>query len=196
EEGLDVRIAPGIDTPTGGKIMRRSSRLTAKQSQQLTAAARAKHPILAKNIGIRAAYLECANECMSQILRNSGFLAGLDGLKASPEQRIEHVHQLRVGIRRLRACWKLFGDVANPPEPLAEALKQYFRVLGEARDNDVIQTDRLPRLMLARILPYTGLPAKRSASIAASLTTQAASPDIQETLLDLVEYREMYVDEL
>jgi triphosphatase len=196
EEGLDVRIAPGIDTPTGGKIMRRSSRLTAKQSQQLTAAARAKHPILAKNIGIRAAYLECANECMSQILRNSGFLAGLDGLKASPEQRIEHVHQLRVGIRRLRACWKLFGDVANPPEPLAEALKQYFRVLGQARDNDVIQTELLPRLMHAGMPPDTDLPAKRSAGKAASLATLAASPDFQETLLDLLEYLVIYGDEL
>src|SRR5690606_21751682 len=54
----------------------------------------------------------------------------------------------------------------------------------------------LPRLMHAGMPPDTDLPAKRSAGKAASLATLAASPDFQETLLDLLEYLVIYGDEL
>lgn len=49
----------------------------------------------------------------------------------------EHVHQLRVGLRRLRTALRLF-DGARPGDALAEGSAQLFRQLGAARDQAAI----------------------------------------------------------
>jgi len=175
---------------------RRPRRPNPRQVQRLAAAVRAGQPCLPADIGIRAAYLECANDCMSQIIRNSGFLAGLDSMKPGHEQRIEYVHQIRVGIRRLRTCWQLFGDTANPPERLMAALKQHFRVLGQARDQDVIQTELLPRLMQAGMPPDTTQAAIDVHDEPATRALLVASPEFQGSLLDLLEHLVLYGDGL
>ncbi|MFA7669506.1 MAG: CYTH and CHAD domain-containing protein, partial [Burkholderiaceae bacterium] len=182
------------DTPPQGRA--RSPKLSPQHVQRLAAAVRAGQPLLSPDAGIQAAYLQCANDCMSQIIRNSGFLAGLDSMKTSNEQRIEYVHQIRVGIRRLRACWQLFGDVATPPESLRERLKQHFSVLGQARDLDVIQTELLPRLMTAGMPPdATQAPIDHSEE-STQRARKVAAPEFQQTLLDLLEHLVLYGDAL
>lgn len=60
----------------------------------------------------------------------------------------EYLHQLRVGLRRLRACVGLLAFVA-PREafaPLADELKWLGNALGPARDWDVFMTTTLPPL--------------------------------------------------
>lgn len=70
--------------------------------------------------------------CLQHILPNASQLA--DGLFAP-----EHVHQLRVGLRRLRSALALFKglDAAADDETLAELSAALFRSLGAARDGDV-----------------------------------------------------------
>lgn len=191
-ESLHVRSAP---QPSAG-TRRPVPKLDHRHVQRLAAPVRAGQPALPADIGIRRAYLECANDCMSQIIRNGTFLAGVDGMKTSPEQRIEYVHQLRVGIRRLRACWRLFGDTAREPGPLVESLKHYFAVLGQARDQDVIQTELLPRLIQAGMPPDTTEAILHPSDEPAARARVAATPEFQQTLLDLLEYLVLYGDTL
>lgn len=70
--------------------------------------------------------------CLQQILPNASQLA--DGLFAP-----EHLHQLRVGLRRLRSALALFKglDPAADDETLADLSAALFRSLGAARDGDV-----------------------------------------------------------
>ncbi|NLC35579.1 MAG: CHAD domain-containing protein [Alcaligenaceae bacterium] len=179
----------------GGKPARLPA-LAAEHVLRLAAPARAGQLTLAPDASLGAAYLECANDCASQIIRNSSFLAGVDGMKTSHEQRIEYVHQIRVGIRRLRTCWQLFGKAAECPDDLLENLKHHFQIFGQARDLDVIQTELLPRLIHAGMPPNTApdtLEISDTSSARAGLT---AAPEYQQVLLDLLEHLVLYGDKL
>jgi len=90
------------------------------------------------NYSDRAAGFEafCAvvDECLAQITRNA---IGL--VEGDPSLRVDHVHQLRVGIRRLRSGLRSFQDWAPaPPAELVEGLRALFATLGLSRDNDVL----------------------------------------------------------
>lgn len=170
--------------------------LNTQHIQRLAAPVRAGQSTLPVDISLDEAYLECANDCMGQIIRNSTFLAGVDGMKTTHELRIEYAHQIRVGIRRLRACWQLFGKAAGYPESLLKDLKHHFRLLGQARDLDVIQTELLPRLMQAgmppSMAPHT-LDTPDQSPTRAGLT---ATAEFQLVLLDLLEHLVIRGDEL
>lgn len=73
--------------------------------------------------------------CQTQILLNAAPIAG-------GEFGPEHVHQLRVGLRRLRSGLRLFDGLLPDLQPallvLSEAAAEYFRLLGDTRDGDVL----------------------------------------------------------
>jgi triphosphatase len=71
--------------------------------------------------------------CADQILANASQVA-------SGEHASEHVHQLRVGLRRLRSALQLFEPAAGDAE-LTEAAAVLFRRLGAARDLVVIDAE-------------------------------------------------------
>lgn len=74
------------------------------------------------------------DECLAQITRNA---IGL--IEGDPARRVEHVHQLRVGIRRLRSALRSFGGWTQPPPAeLVAGLRSVFDMLGKARDSDVL----------------------------------------------------------
>ena len=57
----------------------------------------------------------------------------------------EHIHQARVGLRRLRSALKHFADWSTQIDPTWEAaLAAIFSALGQSRDNDAIQDSVLP----------------------------------------------------
>jgi triphosphatase len=91
---------------------------------------------------------EMLRNCLAQVLPNASEIgAGRFGP--------EHVHQLRVGLRRLRTALREFGDVASDagrPERNAQrdvALKRVFTRLGETRDRDALAASLLPALQAA-----------------------------------------------
>jgi triphosphatase len=90
-----------------------------------------------------AALRRIALACMAQMQANeAGFLAGRDP---------EYLHQLRVGLRRLRSCMSLLRKHV-PPEritPLIEELRGLGRALNPPRDWDVFMTETLPPLQAA-----------------------------------------------
>jgi inorganic triphosphatase YgiF len=82
------------------------------------------------------AFGKVVDECLAHISWNA--IGLVDGDR---HQHVEHVHQLRVGIRRLRSALRSFrGWVPAPPDQLVDELKHLFSELGRARDSDVLDS--------------------------------------------------------
>jgi inorganic triphosphatase YgiF len=111
-------------------------------------------PETAREADAVAAFAGVLEECLAQMLRNAaGLLGGV------PAQRAEHVHQLRVGIRRLRSALRSFrGWVSAPPAGLVEGLKALFDALGRARDADVLDAGVQRELAAAGAPAIAALP--------------------------------------
>lgn len=153
---------------------------------QLRNPRRASSVTLADAPTLDAAYRLCANDCMNQIVRNATFLAGVDSIDDVSLTQVEYIHQLRVGIRRLRSCWNFFGKWIDIDEAALDAqLRQYFGLLGQARDTGVIELFITPRLadagMPALTLPSPVVHADHAQAL-------AASAEFQETLLTLLHH--------
>lgn len=62
------------------------------------------------------------------------------------EQHVESLHQMRVGLRRLRALLAMFEDLAPPPVALHADIEWLSGELGPARDWDVLADSTLERV--------------------------------------------------
>jgi inorganic triphosphatase YgiF len=77
-------------------------------------------------------------ECLAQVQANE---AGVVGSAVG-----EYVHQMRVGLRRLRSALGLVKEVASPPPGLLAELRWAASELGRARDAEVLALETLPRV--------------------------------------------------
>lgn len=80
---------------------------------------------------VAAAFAAIVRSCMAHVQANeTGFLAGKDP---------EYLHQVRVALRRLRACFSLFKPVTPQAAfaPVTSQLREQNAALGKARDWDV-----------------------------------------------------------
>ncbi len=95
---------------------------------------------LLRSMSLDAALREMTRVCLVQILGNtSAVAAGLGGH--------EHVHQARVGIRKLRTVLAEFGTLSQSVDPTWRSdLAEIFAVLGEARDREVVLAGWLTEL--------------------------------------------------
>jgi triphosphatase len=130
-----------------------------------------------------------AAECLEQITRNAAVLAEVDTQGAYAAGQPEHVHQLRVGMRRLRSAWRLFDGWAQlPPAPLQEAIRTHFAAFGANRDQDVLQESIIPALVKAGMPTFpmeAEAPAAGSEAIAASTAFQGWLLNMLEWSLDV-----------
>jgi inorganic triphosphatase YgiF len=127
-----------------------------------------------------------AAECLDQIARNAAMLAEVDTLDLYSAGQPEHVHQLRVGMRRLRSAWRLFRGWAQlPSQELQEALRAHFAAFGANRDQDVLQESIIPALVKAG-MPTFPIPADDTPPVGPRLNASGAS--FQGWLLDLLEW--------
>ena len=95
---------------------------------------------LDEQVSVAAAFATIVRGCMAHLQANeTGFLAGKDP---------EYLHQMRVAVRRLRACLSLFKGVIPQPvfAPFVEQLRQQNAALGTARDWDVFVHEMLRAL--------------------------------------------------
>ena len=117
---------------------------------QFWAARTAKDVVLHPKIQANAALAAVSAECLDQIIRNTAILAEVDTAGTYQASGAEHVHQLRVGIRRLRSAWSFFNGIATlPSEQLRAEIKLHFAKLGGTRDDDVLKETLLPVLSAA-----------------------------------------------
>ena len=117
--------------------------------------------------------------CLAQVLSNASEVA-------SGSDQAEHIHQLRVGLRRLRTALRelpLLCDGINPD--WAAPLVTAFRHLGEHRDHDLLALGLQQQIMTA------GGPALPIAPLQSSIPTPAKvvrSPAFQNSLLCVISF--------
>lgn len=89
-------------------------------------------PKLHRRMSVDGALREITRACLVAIMGNaSAVAAGFGGH--------EHVHQARIGIRKLRSALKVFGGYSTAVDPTwARQLAVVFTRLGEARDREVV----------------------------------------------------------
>lgn len=96
---------------------------------------------LRKSMTIERAFQEISRNCLTQIQANE------PGVALHYDQ--ESLHQMRVGLRRLRSAFGLFKGVIQIPSDLHQEINWLSRQLGVARDWDVLSGSTLPMLMQA-----------------------------------------------
>jgi hypothetical protein len=105
--------------------------------------------------------------CLAQVQGNE------DGV--SDDTDPEYVHQMRVGMRRLRLVVRLFRGVAPCPEPLTAELKWLATELGQARDWEVFAGSTLPAI--ERVAPPAELELLRVRANETARRHRAAAAD-------------------
>ncbi len=131
------------------------------------------------------ALISVTTECLEQIVANTGALAEIDTLGVINVGNPEHVHQLRIGMRRLTSNWKLFSKMAFlPEESVREELRVHLARFGATRDLDVMLATIVPRLTDA------GMPQMQFTSHEEGATPHdiAKSVEFQQWLVALLEW--------
>lgn len=96
---------------------------------------------LAGAIRIQPGFQVIAASCWEQVLANkAGVLGSDDG---------EYLHQMRIGVRRLRLALRLFAPAMDIPQALQAELAWLGETLGRARDAAVIADHSLPAIASA-----------------------------------------------
>jgi inorganic triphosphatase YgiF len=94
---------------------------------------------LPDDASVAQALLAILGNCLDHVQRNEAAVIAGDNT--------ESLHQMRVGVRRLRSALKLFDAVAPCPPSLMEEIAWLGTQLGAARDWDVLLESTLPRVI-------------------------------------------------
>jgi CHAD domain-containing protein len=117
--------------------------LPAANEPQADAAPSEIGPVKAEPVRLRArmtledAFQAIGSNCLRQIEAN---------LPGVLHKNVESLHQMRVGLRRLRALLAMFEDLAAPPVALHASIEWLSGELGPARDWDVLTETTLERV--------------------------------------------------
>ncbi len=134
------------------------ARLRDEQIRRFWAPVRAGRVSLLPDAKAADAFEALTLTCLGQVLRNALVIADADG---AGQSQPEHLHQLRVGLRRMRSAWKLLqGWVPDIPEDLISLTREIFRQSGQWRDADVLSGDVRPLLEKAGMPPLPAAPAQ------------------------------------
>jgi inorganic triphosphatase YgiF len=117
---------------------------------------------------VEETFVVLVSQCLAHMQANEGGLLG--------SRDPEYLHQARVGLRRLRSVFRVFGTAAprEPFEELLEQLKALGQTLGAARDWDVFVTQTLMR-SARQVVDHPGIAdLRKRAQAARRLTGRAA----------------------
>jgi inorganic triphosphatase YgiF len=151
------------------------------QGERFPPVRKAARPEYAADADALQAFSAVIDECLSQVTRNA---IGL--LEGDPARRVDHVHQLRVGIRRLRSALRSFEGMAPMlPADAIDRLRALFATLGQSRDSDVLDAGVVAEL--ARVgAPPLALPAGEPGPDPAQAVR---APEVQAMFLSLIAWR-------
>ena len=93
---------------------------------------------LSKHMSVEQAFKAIVRSCVNQVQANE------DGVTRF--QDTESLHQMRVGLRRLRAALAMFDDVVPSPDEIKSELVWMMDQLAQARDWDVLVSSTLPQV--------------------------------------------------
>lgn len=132
---------------------------------------------LGHNASAADALVAILSNCLEQIQGNEEGVLHSDAA--------ESVHQMRVGLRRLRSALKLFGKLAPCPAALQDDIAWLGNALGAARDWEVLRDSTLPQVAGAS-LPVLNELVQRTAQEQRAQAIQALlSPRYTRLLLSL-----------
>ena len=167
-------VAHGLWISTIAKSMK-GQRL--RQAVPIGPATSAVAPMYAPQVSAHDMMSAVVQTCLGQILPNASELA-------SGSQHPDHVHQLRVGIRRLRTAMQELASLTHAIDPAWEdALVHAFRALGAHRDHSHLALVFQPQLLAAGG-PEMDFNDTQGKPQDAGETVRA--PDFQATLLGLL----------
>lgn len=137
-------------------------------------------PAIDRDSGAAHTLALIVNSCLAQILPNASEVA-------AGSEEPEHVHQLRVGLRRLRTALRELKDLAPSPCSAddAQAIDETFGQLGAARDRQVVGSHITARLQAAGA-PWSEWPPADAAITAPADTVRSAA--FQRALIRLSAY--------
>lgn len=138
--------------------------------------ARKPHPVaLEPGIAVHEAFARLSAGVLDDLLANQP--AALCG------DEVEGIHQMRVGIRRLRSLLVLFEGFVEPHAAarFEDELRRLGRVLGEGRDWDVFLDESLPAVIETAADLKTVEPLRAAAGERRHAAHQAAKKAVQET---------------
>ena len=100
---------------------------------------------LKRKMTAEQAFQAIARSCLAQIQANE---AGVDKF-----HDVECLHQMRVGLRRLRSALSMYRELLSLPVEVANDLEWLLAQLGPARDWDVLAGSTLPKVGAAAQTP-------------------------------------------
>lgn len=134
-------------------------------------------PALEPTMSIDAAVREMTRACLVQIMGNASAVAGGTG-------NHEHVHQARIGIRKLRTVFSAFdGYPTAVDETWSAALADVFARLGAGRDRTVVLAQWIDALREAGAPPIT-----QPSSVSEDPSDIFRSESFNLLVLDLLDY--------
>ncbi len=136
---FDAALALLERVPMGVEPRSKAARGYALAGATAPAPMKALSPRLEKDMPAGRAWVLLTEAALAQMVGN------VPGFLNTPEE-IEYLHQLRIGLRRLRTMAGLAAGVNHPAPPWDEALKAVMADLNGARDWDVLMGETLPRL--------------------------------------------------
>lgn len=142
---FDLALEIAASLPVRLDNRSKAQRGYALAANEKPAPVRADPSALTAQMNVREAFVALVSQCLAHMQANEG------GLMQGRDP--EYLHQARVGLRRLRTVFRVFG-AALPLESysvLLEQLRALGQTLGAARDWDVFVTE-----MLARAARETG----------------------------------------
>ncbi len=135
---FDVALALLQDVPLQLGHMSKAERGYRLAAPQPLRAVKAQPLALDAAMSVEQAFLAIAGNCLEQVSGNQ------DGVAAGED--VESVHQMRVGLRRLRSALGMFKSLLALPDALKSELDWLGGALGEARDWDVLAGNTLAQL--------------------------------------------------
>lgn len=168
---FDLALALAADIPLQIGGLSKAERGYALCAPSTPAAVTAKRLDLNVQMPLQAVFQQITANCLEQVQINAAVLAAI------AEQ--ESLHQMRVGLRRLKSALSVFEAVYAVPDDLQTEMDWLAAQLGMARDWDVLAYATLPMVM--KKLPAAGF----LGGIADVIEAQAES--LRHTLSVLIE---------
>ena len=135
---FDVALALLQDVPLQLGHMSKAERGYRLAASQPLQAVKAQPLRLDDGMTVQQAFIAICSNCLEQVSGNQDGVAG--------GEDVESVHQMRVGLRRLRSALGMFKSLLALPDALKGELEWLGGALGEARDWDVLADNTLAQL--------------------------------------------------
>ncbi|NRR29315.1 CHAD domain-containing protein [Oxalobacteraceae bacterium] len=101
------------------------------------------------------------------------------------KQNVESLHQMRVGLRRLRALLDMFDDIAPLPAPIHDSLKWLTGELSATREWDVLAGSTIPEIQGEDLSELRRLAEKRAQALHLEMLQVLRQPRYTQLILQL-----------